>query len=266
MNSKDASSAPPEMAGSPQRVAVVSGAAAGIGNAIARRLSAAGLHTVVADIREAQAEEAARGIRQTGGLAAAMFVDVSSATSITEFFERLRNSFGRCDVLVNNAGIIKLTAFMELPFDVWNSTMAVNLTGPLLMAQHAVPLMLLNNWGRIVNIASISGLRASVGRTAYGTSKAALTGLTRQMAIELATSNITVNAVAPGPIETDMTAAAHSERTSNAYHSMVPMRRYGRPDEIASAVNFLCSDEAAYITGHTLPVDGGYLAAGVLEV
>lgn len=266
MSSRSGPGGPPGTTGNSRRVAVVSGAAAGIGSAIARRLSAAGLHTVVGDIREAQAEEAARGIRQAGGLAAAMVVDVSSATSVSEFFERLRNSFGRCDVLVNNAGIIKLTSFMELPFDVWNSTLAVNLTGPLLMAQHAVPLMMLNNWGRIVNIASISGFRASVGRAAYGTSKAALTGLTRQMAIELALSSMTVNAVAPGPVETDMTAAAHSDGTTNAYHSMVPMRRYGRPEEIASAVNFLYSDEAAYITGHTLPVDGGYLAAGVLEV
>jgi 3-oxoacyl-[acyl-carrier protein] reductase len=264
MSPRDGSAAP-AMTGNLRRVAVVSGAAAGIGAAIARRLSAAGMETVVADIREEQAKEVAKEIRQTGGRAGAMAVDVSSENSISEFFDRLRDEFGRCDVLVNNAGIIKLTSLMELSCDAWSSTMAVNLTGPLLMAQRAVPLMILNKWGRIVNLASISGLRASIGRTAYGTSKTAIIGLTRQMAIELAMSNITVNAVAPGPVETGMTAGAHSQRAASAYHAMVPMRRYGTPEEIASAVNFLCSEEAAYITGHTLPVDGGYMAAGVLE-
>jgi 3-oxoacyl-[acyl-carrier protein] reductase len=262
MNSKDGSGAPGP--GNQRRVAVVTGAATGIGGAIAQRLSAAGMETVVADIREEQAKEVADKICLTGGRAVAMIVDVSSASSVSEFFIRLASDLGRCDVLVNNAGIAKLAPFREFPFDVWSSTMAVNLNGPLLMAQRAVPLMMINKWGRIVNLASISGLRASVGRTAYGTSKAALAGLTRQMAVELATANITVNAVAPGPVETDMAAAVHSERTAMSYYAMVPMRRYGTPEEIASAVNFLCSEEAAYITGHTLPVDGGYMAAGVL--
>jgi 3-oxoacyl-[acyl-carrier protein] reductase len=248
-----------------RRVAVVTGAGAGIGRAIARRLSAAGMETVVADIREQLANDVAKEICLSGGNAVAMAVDVSSASSISEFFDRLRNGLGRCDVLVNNAGILKLALFTELPFEIWSSTMAVNLTGPLLMARRAVPLMLPNKWGRIVNLASISGLRASVGRTAYGTSKTALIGLTRQMAVELAMSNITVNAVAPGPVETDMTAAAHSHLAASSYRTLVPMRRYGTPEEVAAAVNFLCSEEAAYITGHTLPVDGGYMAAGVLE-
>jgi 3-oxoacyl-[acyl-carrier protein] reductase len=263
----DSSDHPAELrtAGNQRRVAVVTGAAVGIGGAIARRLSAAGMETVVADIREEQATEVAKEICLRGGQAVAMAVDVSSATSISEFFQRLRTELGRCDVLVNNAGIAKLAPFTEFPFDLWSSTMAVNLNGPLLMAQWAAPLMMLNKWGRIINIASISGLRASVGRTAYGTSKAAVIGLTRQMAIELATSNITVNAVAPGPIGTEMTAALHSERAASSYRALVPMGRYGTPEEVASAVNFLCSEEAAYITGHTLPVDGGFMAAGVLE-
>jgi 3-oxoacyl-[acyl-carrier protein] reductase len=235
-----------------RRVAVVTGAGAGIGRAIARRLSAAGMETVVADIREQLANDVAKEICLSGGNAVAMAVDVSSASSISEFFDRLRNGLGRCDVLVNNAGILKLALFTELPFEIWSSTMAV-------------PLMLPNKWGRIVNLASISGLRASVGRTAYGTSKTALIGLTRQMAVELAMSNITVNAVAPGPVETDMTAAAHSHLAASSYRTLVPMRRYGTPEEVAAAVNFLCSEEAAYITGHTVPVDGGYMAAGVLE-
>jgi 3-oxoacyl-[acyl-carrier protein] reductase len=248
-----------------RRVAVVTGAGAGIGEAIAHRLSAARFEVVVADIRGEPAKQVAQDICLNGGKAVAICVDVSSATSVSEFFEQLETTRGRCDVLVNNAGIARLAPFTEFALDVWNSTIEVNVTGPLLMSQRAARLMMRNEWGRIVNVTSISGLRASVGRTAYGTSKAALAGLTRQMAIELATANITVNAVAPGPVETDMAAEAHSARTSESYNRMVPMRRYGTPAEVASAVAFLCSDEAGYITGHTLPVDGGYMAAGVLE-
>lgn len=248
-----------------RRIAVVTGAGAGIGEAIAHRLSAAQFEIVVAEIRETPARRVAHDICLNGGQATAMCVDVSSEVSVSEFFQRLETTLGRCDVLVNNAGILKLAPFAEFPLDVWNSTIKVNLTGPLLMSKEAARLMKRNEWGRIVNVTSISGLRASVGRTAYGTSKIALTGLTRQMAIELAAANITVNAVAPGPVDTDMAAEAHSSRTSELYNAMVPMRRYGKPSEIASAVAFLCSDDAAYITGHTLPVDGGYMAAGLLE-
>jgi NAD(P)-dependent dehydrogenase (short-subunit alcohol dehydrogenase family) len=126
--------------------------------------------------------------------------------------------------------------------------------------------MVKNGWGRIVNISSISGIRAGAGRTAYGTSKSAVIGLTRQMAIELAQHGITVNSVAPGPVDTPMTQAIHSEETRQSYYRLVPMRRYGSTDEIAAAVSFLASDEASYITGHVIPVDGGFVAGGVLDI
>jgi NAD(P)-dependent dehydrogenase (short-subunit alcohol dehydrogenase family) len=134
------------------------------------------------------------------------------------------------------------------------------------MTQHAIPLMKKGGRGRIVNISSISGVRASAGRIAYGTSKAAIIGLTRQLAIELASDNITVNSVAPGPVDTATARAVHTERTRQGYLRLIPMRRFGRPEEIAAAVSFLCSEDASYITGHTIPVDGGYLAAGVLDI
>jgi 3-oxoacyl-[acyl-carrier protein] reductase len=131
---------------------------------------------------------------------------------------------------------------------------------------HAIPLMKKGSRGRVVNISSISGVRASAGRMAYGTSKAAMIGLTRQLVIELAGDKITVNSVAPGPVDTATARAVHTELTRASYLRLIPMRRYRRPEEVAAAVSFLCSKDAAYITGHTIPVDGGFLAAGVLEI
>jgi 3-oxoacyl-[acyl-carrier protein] reductase len=247
-------------------VAVITGGAAGIGEAIARRLSADGFAVVIADLDGNRAEEIATEISAHGGQAAGKQVDVSATQSVAALFEWLTHDLGRCDVLVNNAGIATTAPLSELPLERWNSTIAINVTGALLMTQHALPLMKKGGWGRIVNISSISGVRASAGRIAYGTSKAAIIGLTRQLAIELAPDNITVNSVAPGPVDTATARAVHTELTRRSYARLIPMRRFGRPEEIAAAVSFLCSEDASYITGHTIPVDGGYLAAGVLEI
>jgi 3-oxoacyl-[acyl-carrier protein] reductase len=247
-------------------VAVITGGAAGIGEAIARRLSTDGFVIIIADLDGKQAEAVASDISMAGGQAFGRQVDVSSAESITALFDWLTDHFGRCDVLVNNAGVASTTPLAELPMERWESTIAVNVTGALLTTQHAVPLMRKGDRGRIVNISSISGVRASAGRIAYGTSKAAIIGLTRQLAIELAEDNITVNSVAPGPVDTAIARAVHTEATRQSYLRLIPMKRYGRPEEIAAAVSFLCSADASYITGHAIPVDGGFLAAGVLEI
>ena len=247
-------------------VAVITGGAAGIGEAIARRLAADNFVVVIADLDRNGAEEIATEISARGGQAVGRHVDVSAADSVSALFEWLTDDLGRCDVLVNNAGIATTAPVSELPLERWNSTIAVNLTGALLMTQHALPLMKKGDRGRIVNISSISGVRASAGRIAYGTSKAAIIGLTRQLAIELAPDNITVNSVAPGPVDTATARALHTELTRQSYLRLIPMKRFGRPEEIAAAVSFLCSEDASYITGHTIPVDGGYLAAGVLEI
>ena len=172
---------------------------------------------VIADLDSERAGAVASDISATGGEASGRHVDVSAAESVTALFEWLTDHLGRCDVLVNNAGIASTAPLSELRLERWESTIAVNVTGALLTTQHAVPLMRNRGRGRIVNISSISGVRASAGRIAYGTSKAAIIGLTRQLAIELAMDNITVNSVAPGPVDTDLTRAVHTEATRQSY-------------------------------------------------
>jgi NAD(P)-dependent dehydrogenase (short-subunit alcohol dehydrogenase family) len=248
------------------RVALVTGGAMGIGAAISSQLAAKGFQVLVADINVEAARKTADELVAAGHSAAPLQIDVGNPESIAQAFAAVEKDYGRCDVLVNNAGIAKTFPFLEFPLDNWLLTMNINVTGVMLTGQHAARLMLKHKWGRIINISSISGIRAGAGRTAYGTSKSAVIGLTRQMAIELAPHGITANSVAPGPVDTPLTRAVHSDETRRSYDQTVPMRRYGSTDEIAAAVTFLASDEASYITGHTIPVDGGFAAAGVLSI
>ncbi|MBL8333573.1 MAG: SDR family oxidoreductase [Rubrivivax sp.] len=245
-------------------VALVTGAASGIGRAIAGRLAQApGTRVLVLDRDAEGAARAAHEIRAAGGQARAAVVDLAHTEALATALPALCGDWGLPDVLVNNAGIAATVPATAVTLAQWNGTLAVNLTAPMLLIQQALPHMLAQGWGRIVNIASISGVRAGTGRLAYGTSKAALIAMTRQFAIEVAEAGVTVNAVAPGPIDTPLVRQLLAPGTQSAYAEMVPMRRYGAPEDIADAVAFLASPGAGYVTGHTLAVDGGFLASGV---
>ncbi len=251
-------------------VAVVTGAGRGIGAAIGRRLHEDRYAVVLADLDGAAAEAVASQLDASGATALGLPLDVADAAAVRGVFAAVAARWGRVDVLVNNAGTATLAPFLDFPAEAFARVMAVNVTGALLCGQAAARLMRearggRPGGGRIINIASVSGIRAGAGRTAYGTSKAALIGLTRQMAVELAPYGITANAVAPGPVETQLAQLHHSAGVRAAYERQVPAGRYATPEEIAAAVAYLASPAAAYVSGVVLPVDGGFLAAGMLE-
>lgn len=248
-----------------ERVALVTGAASGIGQQTAHQLAVdEGASVYVVDRDAEGAARSAAQIRDAGGRAHAVVVDLADTAALARNAASLMQAFGPPDILVNNAGMVVTLPASGYPLDVWNTTMALNVTAPMLLIQQALPHMQARGWGRIVNIASISGVRAGTGRLAYGSSKAALIALTRQFAIETAESGVTVNAVAPGPVDTPLVRRLQAEADRATYADMIPMRRYAAPEEIADAVLFLASERAAYVTGHTLAVDGGFLAGGVL--
>jgi 3-oxoacyl-[acyl-carrier protein] reductase len=246
------------------KVALITGAARGIGLATARTFAREGAHVVVADINLEGAENTAADLAKSGGSASALRVDVGDPASIAAMFDAVVAAHDRLDLLINNAGVGGNTLFLETTLAEWERIIRINLTGAFLVAQGAARLMVKGGGGKIVNIASLSGQRGGVGRSAYGSAKAGLELLTKVMAVELATSNINVNAIAPGPIETEMAKFAHDRATRAAYEYLVPQNRYGTPQEIADAALFLCSDESRYVHGHTLNVDGGFLAAGLM--
>jgi meso-butanediol dehydrogenase / (S,S)-butanediol dehydrogenase / diacetyl reductase len=250
---------------SPSPVAVITGAARGIGLAIARRFLACGCRVALLDVDAATLDASARVLVDEHGVDRVLSIvcDVSDPAAVASAARKVDLAFGRTDALVNNAGIAIFKPVADTSFDEWRQVMATNLDGPFICAQAFLPALRRAGNASIVNIASISGLRASTLRVAYGTSKAALIHLTKQQAVEFASYGIRSNAVAPGPVETAMARQVHSPEIRADYHDAVPLARYGLEEEIAAAVAFLCSDDAAYITGQVLAVDGGFDAAGV---
>jgi 3-oxoacyl-[acyl-carrier protein] reductase len=245
-------------------VAIVTGAGRGIGEAIAAAIAAEGASVVVADIDGASARRVADEIVAGGGRAMAMQADVAEPTQVNSLIADTLAQFGRLDVLVNNAGIGSNKPVLETTLEEWELQLRVNLTGTFLCGQAAAKVMLKNQGGRIVNVASISGQRGGQGRAAYGASKAGVILLTKVMAVELAPLGVRVNAVSPGPVDTDQSRGTHTPSTRQAYYDRIPVRRYGEREEIAAAVLFLAARESSFVNGHVLNVDGGFNAAGLV--
>ncbi len=240
------------------RVALVTGASQGIGHACALALAREGASVAVAARNQQKLEELVSRITTTGGKAAAFVIDVAEEEQVKSGIKLALAQFGKIDILVNNAGITRDQLVMRLKRADWDAVLNTNLTSAYLCIQQAIGSMLKQRWGRIINITSVFGQMGQAGQANYAASKAGLIGLTMALAREVASRNITCNAVAPGFIETSMTAALSEEFKQNAVKA-IPLGRVGAPDDIANAVCFLASEEASYITGHVLNVNGGML-------
>ena len=244
------------MLGSPRdRVAIVTGASRGIGRAVARRLAAAGA-AVVAAARGDHADGVAAEIRAGGGRAVGVSVDVTDRQRIDAMVRTALDEYGRIDVLVNNAGIVRDQLVLRMSPADWDAVVATNLTAAFTCARAVLRPMIRQRGGRIINVGSVVGRMGNAGQVNYAASKAGLEGFSKALAREVASRGITVNVVAPGMIDTDMTAGLH-ESALAAMLAQIPMGRLGTTDDVAGAICFLASDEAAYVTGHVLAVNGG---------
>ncbi|MDE3197309.1 MAG: 3-oxoacyl-[acyl-carrier-protein] reductase [Acidobacteriota bacterium] len=238
------------------RIALVTGASRGIGRACALELAKAGEKVALAARQVDKLEEVAAEIHASGGEAFVVAIDLADQASIKDGIGKIAKDFGRIDILVNNAGVTKDGLALRMKAEDWNFVLQTNLTGAFYCIQQVISPMMRERWGRIVNISSVVGEAGNAGQANYVASKAGLIGLTKSLAQELGSRNITVNAVAPGFIETDMTNVLKDEQKARITQN-IPMGRIGRSEEVAVAVRFLCSEEASYITGNTIDVNGG---------
>ncbi|MFC1485865.1 3-oxoacyl-[acyl-carrier-protein] reductase [Candidatus Latescibacterota bacterium] len=239
------------------RVALITGAAQGIGKAIAERFASDGSAIAVCDFNREKATKTASEL-SARATATAYRMNVADTGSVAEAVEMVMRDFGKIDVLVNNAGITRDTLLLRMKREDWDAVLAVNLTGAYTVSQAVVRHMMKARWGRIINMASVVGIRGNAGQANYAASKAGLIGLTKTMAREFAGRNITVNAIAPGFITTEMTAVL-PEEAKQAFLNNIPLNRPGTPDDVAGAALFLAGDDASYLTGQVLCVDGGMI-------
>ncbi len=247
------------------KIALVTGARRGMGKAHALALAAQGATVVITDVDQSECEFVADEVRVKGGETTCHKLDVSNKADVDRVFDEVIAKYGRLDILVNNAGIYQPKPFLEMTEEEWDRTIDINLKGEFLCAQRAAKEMAKNKWGRIINIASIASGGVGVGIAGgahYTASKGGIVGMSETLAVELASLGITVNVIGPGAIDTPMVGAANlPKEVVDAMLAGVPMKRMGRPEEVSAAVVFLASEEASYVTGATLYVDGGWLAA-----
>jgi 3-oxoacyl-[acyl-carrier protein] reductase len=238
------------------KVAIVTGAGRGIGRAIALKLAGAGAKVVVSDILEKEAEAVAGEIKAKGGQGLAIVADVSSSADVTRMVEETVKAYSRIDILVNNAGIARDQLLVRMSEEDWDKVLDVDLKSVFLCTKAVLRYMLKNRWGRIISLSSIAGLMGNPGQANYSSAKAGVIGFTRTVASEVGSHGITVNAIAPGFIETEMTKKIKEEQQREIKKN-IPLDRFGTPQDVAEAVAFLASEEAGYITGQVLSVNGG---------
>ena len=246
-----------------RRVALVTGGASGIGFAVASQLAELGAKIAIADVNIDGARAAVDKLSNTSTLA--IEVDVQEPVEVMTMVDTVVDHFGKLDILVHSAGVGIEKSFLETSPEEWRRLIDVDLSGTFYCAQAAARKMVENQYGRIVLLSSTAGLRGGTGRTAYGAAKGGVVALTKVMAVELAQYGITANALAPGAIETELVARMHSDETRRVYRAGIPLDRYGTPEETAFTGVFLASEQAGYVTGHILGVDGGFLAAGIMH-
>jgi len=239
------------------KVSLITGSTRGIGNAIAHKLASSGSSVIITGTNEERASRVANEIKEKYNVETlGVGMDISDPESVEEAFKKIYERFDGIDILVNNAGITRDKLFLRMNLEDWEEVLRVNLTGTFLVTKQALKKMIKQRWGRIVNVSSVVGFIGNVGQVNYATTKAGLVGFTKSLAKELAPRNILVNAVAPGFIETDMTANLPDE-VKERYKEQIPLGRFALPEEVANVVVFLCSDLASYITGETIHVNGG---------
>jgi 3-oxoacyl-[acyl-carrier protein] reductase len=246
------------------RHAIVTGGASGIGKATARRLLSDGLSVTIADLGQERIDAAVAELRGVGQAVRGALLDVTHAEAVERATREAADHMGGLDILVTCAGVTHPGTAWETSLEDWDRVLRINLTGTFLCAKAAAPILIARGWGRIVMIASITGSHVWSERAAYAASKGGVLALARSCAADLAPHGVTVNSVSPGPIATPQTATLHSQEVRERVIGRTPMGRYGTPEEVADVIAFLCSDDARFVTGHDLRVDGGLTATAIL--